>query len=149
MRDAQGQVVPDRYLAVPVWNWGIFYEKVLRSILSGTMKIGVGSASSSPIRNYWWGMDSGLLDFFYARNIVPRDTQKLLETFKNAITANVFNPFSGPIHDASGKLRVEDGENATHDQIVNMDWLVEGVLGELPVIADFRNMSDLYTGKMG
>lgn len=148
-RDVQGQVVPDRYLAVPVWNWGIFYEKVLRSILSGTMKIGVGSASSSPIRNYWWGMDSGLLDFFYARNIVPRDTQKLLETFKNAITANVFNPFSGPIHDASGKLRVEDGENATHDQIVNMDWLVEGVLGELPVIADFRNMSDLYTGKMG
>lgn len=148
-RDAAGQVVPDRYLAVPVWNWGIFYEKVLRSILSGTMRIGVGATASSPIRNYWWGMDSGLLDFFYARNIIPRDTQKLLETIKSAIMANVFSPFAGPVYDSAGKLRVEDGETATHDQIVNMDWLVEGVLGELPVIADFRNMSDLYTGKMG
>lgn len=148
-RDANGLVVPERYLAVPVWNWGIFYEKVLQSILSGTMRIGVGTTTSSPIRNYWWGMDSGLLDFFYARNIVPRDTQKLLETFKSAIMANIFSPFSGPIYDSAGILQVEDGETATHDQIVNMDWLVEGVLGELPVIGDFRNMSDLFTGKMG
>ena len=63
--------------------------------------------------------------------------------------ANIFSPFSGPIYDSAGILQVEDGETATHDQIVNMDWLVEGVLGELPVIGDFRNMSDLFTGKMG
>ncbi len=148
-RDAAGQIVPDRYLAVPVWNWGIFYEKVLRAILAGTMRTGADAAASNAIRNYWWGMDSGLLDFFYARNIIPRDTQKLLETIKNAIVANAFNPFMGPVYDTSGKLRVEDGEVATHDQIVSMDWLVEGALGELPETGDLRNISDLVTGKMG
>ena len=148
-RDPGGQIVPDRYLAVPVWNWGIFYEKVLRAILTGTMRMGADASSSSPIRNYWWGMDSGLLDFFYARNIIPRDTQKLLEVIKNAIVSNSFNPFTGPIYDASGKLRVEDGEVAAHDQIVSMDWLVEGVLGDLPETGDLGNISDLATGKMG
>lgn len=149
VRDTSGQIVPDRYLAVPVWNWGIFYEKVLRSILSGAMRIGADTAASNPIRNYWWGMDSGLLDFFYARNIIPRDTQKLLEVIKNAIESNVFNPFTGPVYDAAGKLRVEDGEVASHDQIVAMDWLVEGVLGDLPETGDYRRISDLATGKMG
>lgn len=148
-RDPAGTIVPDRYLAVPVWNWGIFYEKVLRSILSGAMRIGADASSSSPIRNYWWGMDSGLLDFFYARNIIPRDTQKLLETLKNAIVSNAFNPFSGPVYDRSGMLRVEDGEVATHDEIVSMDWMAEGVLGDMPDITDLRNMSDLATGKIG
>ncbi len=148
-RDPGGAIVPDRYLAVPVWNWGIFYEKVLRSILSGTMRIGADAASASPIRNYWWGMDSGLLDFFYARNIIPRDTQKLLEALKNAIVSNAFTPFSGPVYDREGMLRVEDGETATHDEIVSMDWMVEGVLGDLPDITDLRNMSDLATGKIG
>ena len=94
-------------------------------------------------------MDSGLLDFFYARNIIPRDTQKLLETLKNAIVSNAFNPFSGPVYDRSGMLRVEDGEVATHDEIVSMDWMAEGVLGDLPDITDLRNMSDLATGKIG
>ncbi len=149
VRDASGQIVPDRYLAVPVWNWGIFYEKVLRNIISGSMRIGVDAAAGNPIRNYWWGMDSGLLDFFYARNIIPRETQKLLEIIKNAIVSNSFNPFTGPVYDASGKLRVEDGEVASHDQIVAMDWLVVGVLGELPELGDYRSISDLATGKMG
>ncbi len=148
-RNGDGHVVPEKYLAVPVWNWGVFYEKVLRGILSGTVRTGADLSGGKSIRNYWWGMDSGLLDFFYSRNIIPRDTQKLLEVIKNAIISNAFSPFTGPIYDETGKLRIEDGEQASHDQIVSMDWLAEGVVGDMPDVGEYRSISDLITGKMG
>jgi basic membrane protein A len=32
---AEESFAPEKYLAVPVWNWGIFYEKMVKSILEG------------------------------------------------------------------------------------------------------------------
>lgn len=42
------------------------------------------------------------------------------------------SPFSGPIVDRSGTLRVARGKSATRRQIAGMNYVVKGVLGSLP-----------------
>ncbi len=144
----EGQIVPGKYLAVPVWNWGIFYEKYIRSVLAGGTRLGADNAVSGRVRNYWWGLDSGLLDFFYAKNHVPMETRKLVEFFKASLISQSYKVFSGPIYDMNGSLIVDEGEELQREQILSMDWLVSGIVGELPDMEEYRSIQDLSTGKI-
>ncbi len=40
--------------------------------------------------------------------------------------------FTGPVKDQSGKVIIAAGKHATDEQILKMDWFVEGVVGKLP-----------------
>jgi hypothetical protein len=42
------------------------------------------------------------------------------------------HPFTGPINDNAGELRVEEGQTMTDEELLVFDWLVEGVVGEIP-----------------
>lgn len=142
------EIVPDVYLAVPVWNWGIFYEKYIQSILSGSTKLGIDNAVSGSVKNYWWGMDSGLLDFFYATNHLPPQTCKLISFVKDSIISQSYRVFSGPIYDNNQNLIVPEGEELNREEILSMDWLADGIIGELPNMEDYKSAQDLSTGKI-
>lgn len=119
---------PDKYLATPVWHWGIFYEKILGSILNGTLNsISDMINPSSKTINFWWGIASGVLDIFYSKELVPTETQKLVDLMKKMIVDNIYHPFSGPIHDQKGKLMIDKDETASHEQILTMKWFVDNV----------------------
>lgn len=120
----------NEYIAAPVWNWGIFYEKMLRNLMNSRKS----SGSGQKVINFWWGMDSGIVDFFYSRRLVPAETQKLLDFLKNMIINGMFSPFAGPIYSQDGTLKVKKGEMATREQIVGMDWFVNVVGSKLPQI---------------
>ncbi len=120
----------NEYIAAPVWNWGIFYEKMLRNLMNSRKS----SGSGQKVINFWWGMDSGIVDFFYSRRLVPAETQKLLDFLKNMIINGMFSPFAGPIYSQDGTLMVKKGEMATREQIVGMDWFVNVVGSKLPQI---------------
>lgn len=147
-REENGDYVPEKYLAVPVWNWGIFYEKYIRSVLAGGTRLGHDPSSPGTMRNYWWGLDSGLLDFFYARTHLPVETRKLIELVKSAIISRSFKVFTGPIRDREGRLVVEEDEILEHPQILMMDWLAEGVICSMPESRGLNPLSDLSTGKI-
>lgn len=119
------------YIAAPVWNWGVFYEKMLRNLINSWKLFG----SEQKVINFWWGMDSGIVDFFYSRRLVPRETQKLLNFLKNMIKNGMFHPFTGPIYSQNGVLRVKQEQLATREQIVGMDWFVDIIDSELPPIS--------------
>ena len=143
-----GEIIPDKYLAVPVWNWGIFYEKYIRSILAGGTRLGADTAVGGRVRNYWWGMDSGLLDFFYNKQHIPAETRKLVEFVKSSIVSQSFKVFSGPIYDINKNLIVEEGDELYREQILSMDWLVDGINGEIPDMKESSSPNDLSTGKI-
>ena len=147
-RNDAGQYLPDKYLAVPIWNWGIFYEKYIRSILAGGTRLGIDNAATGRVRNFWWGLDSGLLDFFYAKSHVPAATGRMVEFFKASIISQNYNVFTGPIYDNSGNLVVESGEELERERILSMNWLVEGIVGQIPQNYKNRPTSDLSTGKI-
>ncbi len=127
--DGRGRA--NEYIAAPVWNWGIFYEKMLRSLVNSAWK---PFGTEQKVINFWWGMDSGIVDFFYSKRLVPRETQKLLDFLKNMIVNDVFHPFTGPIFNQSGDLMVKNDQLATREQIVGMDWFVDVVESELPPV---------------
>ena len=116
------------YIAAPVWNWGVFYEKMLRNLINSRRLFG----SEQKVINFWWGMDSGIVDFFYSKRLVPRETQKLLNFLKKMIINGMFHPFTGPIYSQDGVLRVRQDQLATREQIVDMDWFVDIIESELP-----------------
>jgi simple sugar transport system substrate-binding protein len=43
-----------------------------------------------------------------------------------------FDPFTGPIKDQTGKVRIEAGRRATHDELWNIDWFVPNVIAKIP-----------------
>jgi basic membrane lipoprotein Med (substrate-binding protein (PBP1-ABC) superfamily) len=126
---------PDKYLAAPIWNWKIFYEELFKSILNSSRKNFKDIFSNnSKTLNFWWGMDSGVLDIYYSKELIPFDTQKLVEFMKKMILNNSLKVFSGPIYDQQCNLKVNENEFLTNEAIISMNWFVEAVDVDRPVL---------------
>ncbi|MFT8312697.1 MAG: BMP family ABC transporter substrate-binding protein [Clostridium sp.] len=127
----KGSKEPDKYLAAPIWNWGVYYEKILNNILNDSFKTIVDMFNAnSKLINFWYGMSEGVVDIYYSKKYVPISVQKLIEAMKKMIVSNEFNPFTGPICDNSGKLRIDEDQQATPYEILNMNWFVDNVEAE-------------------
>jgi hypothetical protein len=46
--------------------------------------------------------------------------------------ATIFTVFTGPLKDNTGQERMPAGQAMTAEQLLSMDWLVEGVVGTIP-----------------
>lgn len=120
-------------LAMPIWHWGKFYEKMIRSILSGTWKGDEESRTKSV--NYWWGMSSGVIDVITSQNL-PIGTERLVELLKKTICEGEFNPFSGILYSQNGVIQGNKEDELRPERIITMDWLAENVIGTIPKLSD-------------
>lgn len=119
-------------LAMPVWHWGVFYEKLIQSIMSGSWKYDENSDTAKAL-NYWWGMSSKAVDIICSTKL-PAETLRLIETLKSLICEGKFEPFTGELYDQNGKLRNDEGNELTPEDIVTMDWLLDNVVGSIPKV---------------
>ena len=127
----QSGVDEKTHYAMAIWNWGLFYEKVIHNLLNGTLRT-VGE-NDMPI-NFWQGMNNGIVDILYSNRQINAPMKHLIETVKLAIKNNEFNIFEGPIYDQNNVLRAPQGEVLEYEDIIHMDWLIQGVEGEIPNI---------------
>ena len=119
---------PKNYLASPIWKWGIFYEKIVNSIINGSyQRVTAQNFEDSKLTNFWWGISSGVLDIYYSNKHIPVQTAKLIEIMKGLIITEQYHPFGGPLFDQNGVLRISNGKIATPEEILEMDWYVENV----------------------
>lgn len=121
---------PEAYLAAPIWRWGVFYEKILRNVLNGTIKTVGDMFPSHKLVSFWWGIASGVLDIYYSKSKVPYETQRLVQLMRRAIMIGDFEPFTGPLYDNKKNLRAEEDQILSSQQILSMDWLAENVSAE-------------------
>ena len=56
----------------------------------------------------------------------------LVEEKENAIRNGTFHPFQGPVKDQQGKIRIAGGSTISDDDLLKMQWYVQGVQGKLP-----------------
>ena len=119
-------------LAMPVWHWGVFYEKLIQSIMSGSWKYDENSDTAKAL-NYWWGMSSKAVDIICSTKL-PAETLRLIETLKSLICEGKFELFTGKLYDQNGKLRNDEGNELTPEDIVTMDWLLDNVVGSIPKV---------------
>lgn len=147
--DQTDSFIPDKQYAIPVWHWGVFYEKILGSIMTDTWKryFESGDAGSKPV-NFWWGINSGLVDIFYSLTHLPRQTQHLVDFMRKMIVQDEFTIFKGPLEDQQGEIRIAEGQFATREDIVTMNYFVKNVIGDIPVLSP-ENIADPLTEKKG
>ncbi len=121
-----------RNLAMPLLHWGKFYEKLIRAIMDGSWDYDNSTASNKAI-NYWWGMSSGVIDVICSRNL-PIGTKRLIDLLKTTITNGEFNLFAGALYSQNGVVQSDPNRTLTPEEIVDMDWLAENVIGHIPTM---------------
>lgn len=115
-------------LGSPVWMWGKFYENVIRSIMSGAWD---SSKDKSRAVNYWWGMDSGVVDVQLSDKL-PEGARVLAQMLRKGLQDGTVDPFFRTIRSQDGTLRNDGSRTLTPDEILHMDWLCENVEGQIP-----------------
>lgn len=116
-------------LAVPVWNWGVYYEMILRRFLNKTVQDEY--ASSSKALNYYWGMSAGVVDIRYTESL-QNGTRRLAAFLKESIVRETCTPFVTPLYTQSGETIGQEQGALRQEQIAGMDYLVENVRGSIP-----------------
>jgi basic membrane protein A and related proteins len=112
---------PDAQLAAVTHHWGGYYTQVARSVINGTWK-------PQPV---WGGMKDGLVQLSAMRADVPAPVQALIEARRQAIVDGRLKPFTAPLVDNEGAVRLAAG--ALDDTAIStMNWFVRGVAGSLP-----------------
>ena len=117
-------------LASPCWEWGKFYEQVILSIFGGGWDA-LGSKEADKAVNYWWGMDSGVIDV-QLRAALPAGVRRLAEILRDGISNRELDPFRCVIRDQNGVMRSDGSRGFTPEEIINMDWLCDCVDGSIP-----------------
>ncbi|MBO6014258.1 MAG: BMP family ABC transporter substrate-binding protein [Oscillospiraceae bacterium] len=125
-----GSMLP---LAVPCWNFGRFYESVLKSVSEGTW---IHTPSEKAV-SYWWGIKSGVIDIQFSDSI-PAGVRFLAERLREGVIDGNTEPFRTEIIDQSGNKRNPAQRSMDPEEIMFMDWLCENVDGRIPGFDELR-----------
>jgi basic membrane protein A len=119
---ATPNAAPRAYLTAPLFHWEVFYVDDVKHVQAGTWTS----------RAYWEGFNNGQvsLDTLTSLND-PRTAAKVAEV-EAQIKSGAFNPFSGPISDQTGAIKIPAGTTMSDSDIWNMGYFVKGVIGVIP-----------------
>ena len=118
-------------LAVPCWDWGHFYEQVVKSILNGSWATLNGERSV----NYWWGLSSGVVGIQFSE-LLPPGVESLARMLEGGIRDGFVHPFRTKITDQNGVLRNDGAEDFSSAALMDMDWLCSNVEGRIPAFEE-------------
>lgn len=112
---------PKAHILSVVDDWAPFYIKRTQQVMDGTWKS----------EDHWGGMTEGEIAIPAFTNIpdeVAAEAQQLIDDIK----AGKLHPFTGPIKNQAGELKVAEGEVLPHGEMAGMSWYIEGVKGDIP-----------------
>ena len=115
-------VAPNAVLTAPIWHWEVYYEDTVENAYNEAWET----------HAYWGGLADGIMDLAPFGDMVPEDVRNEVNAAKAEIIAGDLHPFTGPIRDQEGEIRVEAGETMSDEALLSFDWLVEGVVGSIP-----------------
>ncbi len=112
---------PNAQLTAITHQWGGHYTQVAQAVLNGTWK-------PQPV---WGSMREGFVALAPFAASVPKDVVALVDAQRSALLAGRLKPFSAPLVDTDGKLRLATG-SLDDAAIASMNWFVQGVGGSVP-----------------
>jgi basic membrane protein A and related proteins len=113
---------PNAHLTAVTHNWGEYYTRTAQAALDGKWK------PETP----WMGIKENVIRMAPFNKVVPKETQDLVNKTAADIGAGKFHPFTGPVKDNEGKVRIAAGKTISDEELSKMDYYVEGVQGKLP-----------------
>ena len=112
---------PNAQLSAITHQWGGHYTQVAQAVLNGTWK-------PQPV---WGSMRDGFVALTPFAASVPKDVAALVDAQRSALLAGRLKPFSAPLVDTDGTLRLATG-SLDDAAIASMNWFVQGVAGSVP-----------------
>lgn len=125
-------------------DWGKMYVTILKSIREKTWTN----------EDIWWlaAEEAAILGGTFNEMINPQFVEELREIIIPTLSfgrisaydlvikryaqmkkgVHVFDPFTGPIRDNKGKLRIKRGSQASKDDLLSIMYYVDNVVGEIP-----------------
>lgn len=119
------KVAPDAQLLAVTHRWGKYYEQRANAVLNGSWKS----------QDFWGGVKDGMVGvegFGPKLSKAARDEVLMRE---QQMAKGQLAPFAAgkqPVRDNQGVVRIPAGTSLTDLQILEMNWLAEGVVGKLP-----------------
>jgi basic membrane protein A and related proteins len=113
---------PTPRVASIIDNWAPYYVKRVGAALDGTWESG----------NSWGGIAEDEVVIGEITDAVPDEVRQEAEAMIEAIRSGEYHPFTGPINRQDGSVWLAEGETATDEQLVSMDFYVEGMTGDIP-----------------
>jgi len=113
---------PSPRVASIIDDWSPYYIKRVGQLIDGTYEQ----------MDSWGGMPEGEVVIGEITEAVPADVKAEAEGMIAAITAGEYHPFTGPINKQDGSVFLAEGEVATDEQLLTMDFYVEGMTGDIP-----------------
>lgn len=109
---------PTRQLAGTHWLWGKLFADEISKMLNQSWT--GGSDRNGGLREGYVGTTE------FSPNIPDDLVHKVIETREQLVSGSL-QVFAGPISDNTGKERVPAGTSLSHEQVMAIDWLIEGV----------------------
>jgi basic membrane protein A and related proteins len=114
--------VGDTVLTSPVWNWGTYYVDTVGAAMNGEWET----------HQFWGGMETGVVELADYSPKVSEDVRNTVASERERIVDTDWDIFCGPVKDQDGNVVVAEGECMSDEDMLNMNFFVEGVSGTIP-----------------
>jgi basic membrane protein A len=115
------KIGPDAQIIAVTHQWGDYYTARVKAARSGQWKSG----------NVWGGIQDGMIRVGEFGPKVSKAVQDEVLAKQRLVGSGKLRPFTGPINDNEGKLVLPAGQALSDAQILNMNYLVQGVAGRI------------------
>jgi basic membrane protein A and related proteins len=117
------KVAPDAQIVAITHQWGDYYTARAKAVLNGTWKSG----------SVWGGVKAGMIRVGDFGSKVPKAVQDEVLARQTDIAQGKLHPFHAKdaVRDNQGREVIAPGKTLSDADILNMNWLVEGVQGKV------------------
>lgn len=114
-------VAQDAELTSIVYNWGVYDVARVKAYLAGDWVA----------RQSWNGLKTGIFKMAPYRNM-PDKVTAFARLSEAMMKSEKLKPFRGPVKRQNGKVWLKKGALARESELLDLNFLVEGVEGEIP-----------------
>ena len=117
------KVAPDAQVVAVTHLWGDYYTRRVKAVLDGSWKSG----------SVWGGVKDGMIRVDGFGSKVPAAVQAEVLARQADMAAGRLQPFAtkADVRNNEGQVVMAAGQSLSDAEILNMNWLVEGVVGKL------------------
>jgi len=115
------KVAPDAQLMAVTHEWGSYYTQRVAAVQKGQWRTGNASG----------GLKEDMIRVGHFGPQLPAKVRDEIARVQKDIVQGKRHPFQGPIADNEGKAVIAAGQQLSLDQVLNMNYLVAGVVGKV------------------
>jgi simple sugar transport system substrate-binding protein len=112
---------PEAQYTAIIDDWSAYYIARTQAVMDGTWES----------QDTWGGFAQDMVVMAPYTNL-PDDVAAEAEAMVAKIRSGEFHPFTGPIMDQNGEIKVAAGEVADEGMLLGMNWYVQGIDEKLP-----------------